>query len=124
MRWIYLILASCCEILWFYCIAYLNQFTFKDLYTFSFIGSDNRMLIMGAILGYIVFGVVNMLFFAKAIQKIAPAIAFAVWTGLALVGITVTDVLLTNIPINSWQVISISLILAGIIGIKLIADKS
>lgn len=129
MRWIFLILASCCEVLWFYCIAYLNQFTFKELYTFCNPGegrdiySDNWMLILGAIMGYVAFGIANMLFFARAIQKIAPAIAFSVWTGLALVGITVMDVVLKDISFNFWQAISIALILAGIAGVKITADK-
>lgn len=79
---------------------------------------------MGSILGYIGFGIANMLFFAKAIQKIAPAIAFSVWTGLALVGITVMDVILMDISFNYWQTISITLILAGIAGVKIVADKS
>ena len=82
------------------------------------------MLIIGAILGYIVFGVANMVLFAKAIQKVAPAIAFSVWTGLALTGITLTDVILKEIPFNYLQAISIALILAGIVGVKIAADKS
>lgn len=123
MRWLFLIFASCCEVLWFYCIAYLNHLKFKELYTFSFLQSDHWIWILLAIFGYAVFGVANMIFFSKAIQKIEPAIAFSVWTGLALVGITIMDVLLKDILFNYWQGISILFILIGIIGIKITADK-
>lgn len=124
MSWIFLILASCCEVLWFYCIAYLTQIGWKDLSTFSFIHSDNGFWVIAAILGYAGFGVFNMLFFSKAIQKIAPAVAFAVWTGLALVGITISDAIFKGINFNYWQAISIICILIGIVGIKAISEKA
>jgi quaternary ammonium compound-resistance protein SugE len=123
MHWIFLILASCCEVLWFYCVGYLNKFSFKDLYTFSFIHSPQWMWILSSILGYGLFGVANVVFFSKAIQKISPAIAFAVWTGLALVGISLIDFFWKDIHLNFIQIASIVLILAGIIGIKITAPK-
>lgn len=124
MNWIFLIMACCCEILWFYCIAYLNNFTFKALYTFSFVGSSHSFWVILSLVGYIVFGIVNMLLFAKAIQKIPPAIAFAVWTGLALVGISILDVVFKEIKLNYMQIASIILILIGIIGVKITGDKT
>lgn len=124
MQWLFLILASCCEVLWFYCIAYLNHLKFRDLYTLSFLQSDNWLWILLAIIGYAAFGVANMIFFSKAVQKIAPAIAFAAWTGLALVGITLMEATFQDIQLNYWQGISMLFILIGIIGIKITADKS
>lgn len=76
-----------------------------------------------AIIGYAAFGVANMIFFSKAIQKISPAIAFAAWMGLALVGITLMEATVEDIRLNYWQGISILFILIGIIGIKITADK-
>jgi len=118
MPWIFLILASCCEILWFYCIGYLNQFSFKDLVTFKFITHAESSLVIVALAGYIIFGVLNVVFFSKAIQKIIPSIAFAVWTGLALAGITIADFFIKDVNFNLIQILSILSILAGIIGIK------
>ncbi len=123
MQWLFLILASCFEILWFYCIAYLNNLKFSDLYTLSFLRSDNWILVLLAIAGYAAFGVANMVFFSKAVQKISPAIAFAVWTGVALLGITTIDAVLQDIQINLWQWISIVSVLIGVIGIKMVTDK-
>lgn len=123
MQWLFLILASCCEVLWFYCIAYLNHLKFRDLFTLDFLRSDNWAWILVAIIGYAAFGVANMIFFSKAIQKISPAIAFAVWTGLALVGIAIMEAFLEDIRLNYWQGISILFILIGIMGIKFTADK-
>ena len=118
MRWIYLILASCCEIAWFYCIGYLNKLTFRELYTFSFLQKEDVYLTIVAIVGYILFGIANMLLFMKAIQKIPASIAFSIWTGVALVGITIIDGLFLNINLTIQQIGSIALIIIGVIGLK------
>lgn len=124
MRWIYLIFASCCEVMWIYCVAYLNKLSWTQLSTFSFLNQENSALILLSIAGYIGFGIANVILFAKAVAKISPSIAFAVWTGLALVGIATVDFLWKDIRFNYLQVISIVLILGGIIGIKTVSDKS
>jgi len=118
MPWIFLILASCCEVLWFYCIGYLNQFSFKDLVTFEFVKHPESSWVIVALAGYIIFGIANVIFFSKAIQKIIPSIAFAVWTGLALAGITIADFFVKDVNFNIVQILSIVCILTGIIGIK------
>ena len=105
MRWIYLILASCCEVMWLYCVAYLNKLSWHELSTFSFINQPNSTLIFAAMAGYVGFGIANVIFFSKAIAKIPASIAFAVWTGLALVGITVIDFLWKDIRFNYIQIV-------------------
>ena len=124
MRWIYLILASCCEVMWLYCVAYLNKLSWEQLSGFSFVNEENSGWIFASIIGYIGFGLANVILFAKAIAKISPSVAFAVWTGLALVGVTLIDFLWKDIRFNYLQLISIMLILGGIIGIKTVSDRS
>lgn len=124
MRWIYLILASCCEVMWLYCVAYLNKLSWDQLSSFSFVDHENSTWVFASIIGYIVFGIANVIFFAKAIVRIPASIAFAVWTGLALVGVTVLDFVWKDIRFNYIQLLSIVLILGGIIGIRTVADKS
>jgi quaternary ammonium compound-resistance protein SugE len=75
-------------------------------------------LISLSLAGYIGFGIANMLFFVKAIQKIPASIAFSIWTGLALTGITLVDGLFIHIELSIAQIISIFLILVGVIGLK------
>jgi quaternary ammonium compound-resistance protein SugE len=80
--------------------------------------AEHGWWVLGAIAGYAGFGVANMLFFAKSIRKIAPAVAFAVWTGLALVGITLCDGLFRGVELYWPQIGCILLILTGILGLK------
>jgi multidrug transporter EmrE-like cation transporter len=114
----FLILAAICEMLWFYCIAYLNQFTIEEIMHLDLHHTQHGWLILGALAGYAGFGVANMVFFAKSIQKIAPAVAFSVWTGLALVGITLCDGLFRGVELYWAQIMSILLILTGVMGLK------
>lgn len=118
MRWLFLILASVCEICWFYCISYLNQVTVGELLDFSFINRGNAGLIALSVVGYAGFGVANIILFAKALQKIPAAIAFSVWSGLALAGMTLFDGLLMHVQLNFYQLGSIGLIIIGVIGLK------
>ena len=124
MRWIFLILASCCEVMWLYCVAYLNKLSWEQLSSFSFVNEDNGGWVIASIIGYAGFGIANVILFAKAIAKIPASVAFAVWTGLALVGVTIIDFLWKDISFNYLQLVSIVLILVGIIGIKTVSGKT
>jgi len=124
MSWVYLILASILEICWFYCISYLNRNSFKELYTFSFLEKEGGWLTLVALVGYVVFGVMNAIFFTKSIQKINASVGFAVWTGLALAGISILDALFFQVHFSITQLSSILLILVGVIGIKIWGDKA
>ncbi len=70
------------------------------------------------VVGYIVFGILNIALFSTAMKQIPTATAFAVWTGTALVGAKILDTLYFGETINSQQIISTILILIGIIGLK------
>lgn len=118
MRWLFLILASICEICWFYCISYLNEVTVQELLSFSFIYRPDSILIALSIVGYAGFGIANIVFFAKALQKIPAAVAFSVWSGLALAGMTLLDGLFMHVSLNLYQIGCIGLIILGVIGLK------
>ncbi len=110
--------------MWLYCVAYLNKLSWKQLSSLSFVNEENNGWIFASIIGYASFGIANVILFTKAVAKISPSIAFAAWTGLALVGITVIDFLWKDISFSYLQLVSITLILGGIIGIKSVSDKS
>lgn len=110
--------------MWLYCVAYLNKLSWEQLSSFSFVNEDNGGWVMASIIGYAGFGIANVILFAKAIAKIPASVAFAVWTGLALVGVTIIDFLWKDISFNYLQLVSIVLILVGIIGIKTVSGKT
>jgi quaternary ammonium compound-resistance protein SugE len=115
MSWLYLFLASCFEICWTYSVKFAR---FKQAFTkpslHFFLNYHNAI----PLLGYIGFGVCNIFCFTMAIKQIPAAIAFAVWTGVAIVGLKIVDTFYLKQPASLIQLFFMALILIGIIGLK------
>lgn len=122
MHWIFLILASVCEICWLYCIRYLNNVSFTSLVSLQFLSHDNAAWIILSIAGYAGFGIANVILFSMAMKKIPAATAFGIWTGLALCGTTLADAYLLHLDFTPWQGVFMIMICAGILGLKLTAE--
>jgi quaternary ammonium compound-resistance protein SugE len=70
------------------------------------------------LVGYVVFGVANIIFFSTALKHISPAVGFAAWMGLTMLGIKLIDSLYFKQPTSLGQVVFMAFILIGIIGLK------
>lgn len=103
MSWIYLLIAGIFEIGW--------PLGFKLSQTTS-----NRFL-------WILIAVVSMAlsgFFLWIAQKTIPiGTAYAVWTGIGATGTLLIGIIFFNDPINTARLFFASLIIIGIVGIKL-----
>jgi quaternary ammonium compound-resistance protein SugE len=44
---------------------------------------------------------------------------YAIWTGIGAVGTAIFGIIYLNEPLSSWRVISLGLVVAGIVGLKL-----
>lgn len=64
---------------------------------------------------------VNMALLALAMRSIPTGTAYAVWTGLGAVGVTVIGATLLGERMNAGQVGFMALIIVGVIGTKLFA---
>ncbi|MFI5148275.1 MAG: DMT family transporter [Bacteroidia bacterium] len=119
MAWIFLLIASVCEICWIYCLKY---FKLKTLLSFKFsllfTSLDNLKVLLPG-LGYIIFGVGNILFFSKAMKQIPASVAFACWMAVALIGVKLVDTLVLKESVSMMNLLFIGLILIGIIGLKI-----
>jgi quaternary ammonium compound-resistance protein SugE len=73
--------------------------------------------------GWLIFAIVAMTISGALLMMAQRAIpmgtAYAVWTGIGAVGAFVTGVLLFGDSASAMRIISIALIVAGIIGLKL-----
>jgi quaternary ammonium compound-resistance protein SugE len=68
--------------------------------------------------GYIFFGLGNIFFFSMAMKQISATTALAAWMGLTLVGTRLVEIYFFRQPSNLYQFLYMSLILAGIVGLK------
>lgn len=123
MPWIYLLIASIAEVCWFYCIQRFNSMSWEAIFDLSFASGEGGILNVIAIIGYALFGVINVWFFSKAVKHIHATIAFSVWTGVALCGTTIVDAFILQLDFNAWQGVFMCLIAAGIIGMKFLDAK-
>jgi len=106
MQWIILLLAGLFEIGWAIAMKYSDGFT---------------VLLPSVItaVGYIA----SAVFLSMALKQLPLGTAYAMWTGMGIVGTTVLGVLLFQEKLSAPQVICVILILVGIIGLKLLAKE-
>ena len=116
--WLYLLLASVMEVCWNYSLKYTSIAKIKALNWSQFFASSAGITTLGPAIGYVAFGVANVYFFSKALNVIPASTAFAIWMGLALVGIKVVDTLVLHEEFKWVHVVYIGFILIGIIGLK------
>lgn len=102
MSWLILILAGMFEVAWAVGLKYTEGFT----KTWPSLGTGAAMLISLWLLGL-------------AMKDLPLGTAYAVWVGVGAVGTAILGIVLFNEPANAGRLVSLGLILAGIIGLKL-----
>lgn len=103
--WILLILAAACEMIWPIGFKYTNGFT------------RNIPLIGGTILIMTLSFILMM--FAIRDHRIPVGTAYAVWTGLGTAGTAILGILMFNEPRNVGRLVCLSLVIIGVMGLKL-----
>ncbi|MBY0549212.1 MAG: multidrug efflux SMR transporter [Candidatus Obscuribacterales bacterium] len=63
--------------------------------------------------------ILSMVLLAVAVKQIPLGTAYAVWTGIGVVGTVVAGALLFGEPLTSLRLLFVALILAGTVGLKL-----
>jgi quaternary ammonium compound-resistance protein SugE len=102
MAWVILFLAGLCETGWAIGLKYTEGFTrlWPTIWT-------------------IVAMVVSLWLLGIAVNKLPVGTAYSVWVGVGAVGTVVLGIALFDEPANPARLISVGLIIAGIIGLKL-----
>src|SRR5688572_16205121 len=102
MAWIILIVAGLLEVGWAIGLKYTEGFTrlWPTVWTlFAMIAS---ILLLGI-----------------AMKSLPVGTAYAVWVGIGAVGTVILGIVLLGEPANAARLVSVGLIIAGIIGLKL-----
>jgi len=64
----------------------------------------------------------SMVLLAMAMRTLPLGTAYTVWTGIGAIGTVVLGILLFGEPATAMRLVCITLILAGIVGLKLTSD--
>ena len=104
MQWIMLLIAGSLEITWAVAMKYSEGF--------SKLGPS--------VLTAVTY-ILSAVFLALALKKLPLGTAYAMWTGMGIIGTTLLGVLLFKEQISFPQVVCILLIAGGIAGLKILA---
>src|SRR5690606_26429900 len=102
MNWVILVLAGLFEIGWAIGLKYTDGFT----RLWPTVGTVLAMVISLGLLGI-------------AMKSLPVGTAYAVWVGVGAVGTAILGIVLLGEPANAGRMVSLGLIVAGIIGLKL-----
>jgi quaternary ammonium compound-resistance protein SugE len=104
MSWIYLLVAGLLEVVWAIGLKYTEGFT-------RFMPSAITIAAM----------VASVWFLALALRTIPVGTGYAVWTGIGAVGTAILGIALFAEPATIARLSCIALIVAGILGLKLVS---
>lgn len=102
MSWLILFIAGLLEVVWAIGLKYTHGFT-------RLIPSVITVMAM----------IVSVVMLSWAMKNLPTGTAYAVWTGIGAVGAAITGILLFGESANPARLLSLVLIVAGIIGLKL-----
>ena len=69
--------------------------------------------------GVLVFGVISVVLLSRTLDRLPVGTAYAVWTGLGSLGVVIVGVVLFGEPLTPARVASITLIVAGVVGLRI-----
>ncbi len=105
MAWIYLIVAGIFEVIWAVGLKYTQGFT-------RLIPS---LITVAGLL-------VSFLLLSMATKTLPIGTAYAIWTGIGVVGAVLLGIVLLKEPVSLFRMIFLGFILVGILGLKLTAN--
>ena len=107
MAWFYLTLAGIFEIIWAIDIKYSDGFSKLWPSVITMIG-------MG----------ISIYFLALALKTLPIGIAYSIWTGIGAIGTVILGMILFNESKEVLKIVFILMIVAGIVGLRLITVSS
>jgi quaternary ammonium compound-resistance protein SugE len=104
MDWIILFVAGLFEIVWAIGLKYSEGFSRPLPSVITIIGM-----------------VISVVLLAIALRTLPVGTAYAVWTGIGAVGTVIFGILLLGEPVEVLRLLCIGLIVAGVIGLRLVS---
>lgn len=107
MEWVYLVVAGLFEVGWAIGLKYSEGFS-------------RPVPSIATIIGMIIsFGLLSL-----ALRTLPVGTAYAIWTGIGAVGTAVLGMLLFREPADAARLVCIGLIVAGVVGLRLVSPSS
>ena len=104
MAWVFLILASACE------IAFAGALKLTENFT------NIRWTIF-----FVVFYILSVILLNRAVKEIPIGTAYAVWTGIGAAGTVLIGIFYFKEPYPFWRIFFLSTLVLSIVGLKLVS---
>jgi quaternary ammonium compound-resistance protein SugE len=104
MAWVYLTVAGLLEIVWAIGLKYTEGFTRI---------APTAITVAAMVASVVLLGI--------ALRDLPVGTGYAIWTGIGTVGTAVLGILIFQEPATALRLASIGLIVAGIVGLKLVS---
>ena len=104
MAWIFLLLASACEIAFAGCLKLTDNFT------------NLRWTV-----AFVFFYILSIILLNKAVQVIPLGTAYAVWTGIGAAGTVLIGIFYFREPYNFWRLFFLCTLILSIVGLKFVS---
>lgn len=105
MHWIYLLVAGLFE------IGFTTALKLSDNFT--------KMV---PTIGFLILGAISFYLLSISMKNIPLGTAYAVWTGIGAFGTAIVGILFFGDPVFFWRVFFILLLVASIVGLKLVSN--
>jgi quaternary ammonium compound-resistance protein SugE len=105
MSWIFLILASFCEIAFAGSLKQTNNFT------------NTKWTIV-----FVFFYILSIVLLNRAIQNIPIGTAYAVWTGIGAAGTVLLGIIYFREPVHFWRIFFLCTLILSIVGLKFVSE--
>jgi quaternary ammonium compound-resistance protein SugE len=105
IAWIYLVIAGLLEVAWAICLKQSDGFS--------------RLL---PSVGFVVFGILSLWLLARALRTLPVGTAYAIWTGIGAAGTAVLGIVVLGESRDFPKLLSLVVLLAGIVGLKLTGE--
>ena len=106
MAWIYLFIAGGLEVFWSLCLKLSEGFTVLKF---------TELAIAGMIMRFV--------FMAQATNTLPLGTSYAIWTGIGALGAVIIGIVLFREPATAARIFFASLLLVGIIGLKITSPE-
>lgn len=107
IAWLLLVIAGVLEVIWAVSIKASEGFTKPQFTTITFIAAALSFWLLGL-----------------ALRQLPVGTAYAVWTGIGAVGAAIIGILFLDEPLTMARIVCISLIVIGIVGLKVFGGSS
>lgn len=107
LAWIILIIAGLCETGFAFCLGKVKESSgFYSTLWF---------------IGFLIFLIVSMVLLVKATKILPIGTAYAVWTGIGVIGTVILGIIFFKEPATFWRLFFIATLMCSIIGLKFVS---